>query len=536
MGLMLDVSRNGVYLPDTLKQFILNSALMGVNMLMLYTEDTYEVPGQPFFGYLRGRYTQKELQDLDQYADALGVEMIPVLKPWTLEQILQWRPTQLRDTATVLLAQTPETYTLLEQMIAAATAPFKSKRIHVGMDEAHGIGSGQFRRLFGEKRPFDILNAHLRCVRNICRKQGLHPMIWSDMYFRIGSKTNSYYDEESVIPREVVKAIPRDVQLVYWDYYHLDTAFYEKWITRHRDMGTEPIMAGGIYTWNRFWTNLPWTFNATSACMQACRKTRLREVFMTMWGDDGAEHNLFSALPGVQFFAEYVYADQPDMRRMRTDFRAICQADFDTFVLASELDAPGYLSKQRQQQKLLNATNSKPLLWQDPLLSIIDPQITDPKRLARHYSELATKLARVARTGGQNSHLRHPVLLAQALSIKVTLRRNLAAAYRSGNRTALKKIADTDLPKLRRIVRQLWRTHRDYWMKNCKPHGWETIERRYGGLLARLDGLGERLDDYLARRITTIPELTEKLEPIWLQVGEYITIQYARSVTPSCIK
>ena len=47
---MLDVSRNGVYLPDTLKQFILNSALMGVNMLMLYTEDTYEVPGQHFRG------------------------------------------------------------------------------------------------------------------------------------------------------------------------------------------------------------------------------------------------------------------------------------------------------------------------------------------------------------------------------------------------------------------------------------------------------------------------------------------------------
>ena len=258
---------------------------------------------------------------------------------------------------------------------------------------------------------------------------------------------------------------------------------------------------------------------------------------MTMWGDDGAEHNLFSALPGVQFFAEHVYADQPDMNRMQTDFRAICQADFDTFVLASELDTPGYLHQKRQQQKLLDATNlSKTLLWQDPLLSIIDPQITNPQRLARHYRELAMKLARVARTGGQNSHLRHPVLLAQALAIKVMLRRDLAAAYRSGNRAALKKIADTDLPKLRRTVRQLWRTHRAYWMKHCKPHGWETVERRYGGLLARLDGLAERLDDYLAQRITTIPELTEKLEPIWPQAAEYITQRFARIVTPSCIK
>ncbi len=536
MGLMLDVSRNGVYLPGTLEQFILQSALMGLNMLMLYTEDTYEVPGHPFFGYLRGRYTARELRALDRYAGALGVEMIPCIQTLGhLEQILQWPAySACRDTDKVLLAQAPCTSQLLEEMIAAAAAPYQSKRIHIGMDEAHGIGSGRFRKLFGEKRPFDILNRHLRSVRNICRNQGLRPMIWSDMYFRLGSKINSYYDENSVIPREVTKAIPRGVDLVYWDYYHHDTAFYEKWIARHRAMGAEPVMAGGIYTWSRFWTALPWTFNVTQACMQACRKTRLREVFMTMWGDDGAEHNLFSALPGVQFFAEHVYAGQPDPARMRTDFRAICRADFDAFVQAAELDAPGYL--RRQPVSLSAANLSKALLWQDPLLAIIDPQVSDPPRLARHYRELAPRLARAAKAAGLNAHLRHPALLARALAIKVMLRRNLAAAYRTDNRAALKKIADTDLPELRRTVRQLWRAHRAYWLAYCKPHGWETVERRYGGLIARLDSLAERLDEYLARRTSAIPELDEKLEPIWPKLAEHIVVHYPRGASPSCIK
>ncbi len=441
MGLMLDVSRNGVYLPGTLEQFILQSALMGLNMLMLYTEDTYEVPGHPFFGYLRGRYTVRELQALDQYAGALGVEMIPCIQTLGhLEQMLQWPAYgNFRDTEKVLLAQAPHTYQLLEQMIAAAAAPYNSKRIHIGMDEAHGIGSGRFRKLFGEKRPFDILNRHLRRVRNICQTRGLRPMIWSDMYFRLGSKTNSYYDETSVIPREVAKAIPRGVDLVYWDYYHHDAAFYEKWIARHRAMGAEPVMAGGIYTWSRFWTALPWAFNATKACLQACRKTRLREVFLTMWGDDGAEHNLFSALPGVQFFAEHVYAGQPDPARMRTDFRAICRADFDAFVQAAELDAPGYL---RRQPVSLSAAN----LQQSPV-SVIPCSLSSIRRLptCRAWPGIiaensrASLLASAAKAAGLNAHLRHPALLARALAIKVMLRRNLAAAYRTDNRAALKK-------------------------------------------------------------------------------------------------
>lgn len=64
-GLMADCSRNAVLSVDTVKKFIRQMALMGLDTLMLYTEDTYEVLGEPYFGYMRGRYTQKELSELD---------------------------------------------------------------------------------------------------------------------------------------------------------------------------------------------------------------------------------------------------------------------------------------------------------------------------------------------------------------------------------------------------------------------------------------------------------------------------------------
>ena len=168
LGVMVDVSRNGVLTPDAVKALLRRCALMGLNMVMLYTEDTYEVPGEPFFGYLRGRYTQEELHDLDDYAAALGIEMVPCIQTLAhLEQILQWPAyREYRDTHGVILAEEERTYELVEKMIAAATAPFRSKRIHLGMDEAHGIGTGRYRQRHGEKRPFDILNEHLARVRD----------------------------------------------------------------------------------------------------------------------------------------------------------------------------------------------------------------------------------------------------------------------------------------------------------------------------------------------------------------------------------
>ena len=214
----------------------------------------------------------------------------------------------------MLTAEEEPTYALLEKMIVAASQPFRSKRIHIGMDEAHGIGTGRYKAKHGEKRPFDVLNTHLVHVRKICAKLGLKPMIWSDMYFRLGSKNNDYYDKEWSIPPEVVRDIPKDVELVYWDYYHTEQAFYEEWIERHRKLGSEPLMAGGVWSWNHFWAALPWSFACTDACMNACKAKNLKQVFVTMWGDDGMECDVFSTLPGIQYFAEHAFSTTRSIR------------------------------------------------------------------------------------------------------------------------------------------------------------------------------------------------------------------------------
>ena len=62
-GTQIDCSRNAVMNVDAVKRWIDLTAAMGHNTLMLYTEDTYEVPEYPYFGYMRGRYSFEELKN-----------------------------------------------------------------------------------------------------------------------------------------------------------------------------------------------------------------------------------------------------------------------------------------------------------------------------------------------------------------------------------------------------------------------------------------------------------------------------------------
>ena len=91
-GVLLDCSRNAVMKPEEVKKLILFLEKAGYNCLELYTEDTYELEGEPRFGYLRGRYTKAELKELDAFGKEHGVELIPCIETLGhLEKIFEWK-------------------------------------------------------------------------------------------------------------------------------------------------------------------------------------------------------------------------------------------------------------------------------------------------------------------------------------------------------------------------------------------------------------------------------------------------------------
>src|SRR5690606_625701 len=111
LGAMFDASRNGVLRVESMEYLLRRMALMGLNLVMLYTEDTYEVPGHPYFGYMRGRYTYDELKRIDDYAYQFGIEVVPCIQTLAhLARALQWDAfAPLRDTEDILLAGSDRT-------------------------------------------------------------------------------------------------------------------------------------------------------------------------------------------------------------------------------------------------------------------------------------------------------------------------------------------------------------------------------------------------------------------------------------------
>ena len=117
-GVMIDCSRNAVMTVNSFKKMVDILSDLGYNTIRLYTEDTYEVDDEPYFGYLRGRYTKEELKEMDGYAKSKGIELIPCIQTLahlgTLFKYEEYKP--INDIDNILLVENERTYTLIENM------------------------------------------------------------------------------------------------------------------------------------------------------------------------------------------------------------------------------------------------------------------------------------------------------------------------------------------------------------------------------------------------------------------------------------
>ena len=507
LGVMFDCSRNAVMNISYLKKWLRQLALMGYNMAMLYTEDTYKLPDEPFFGYLRGGYSLEEMQEIDVYAAKLGIEMIACIQTLGhLGQILQWDYyNSIKDTEEVLLVDEPRTYELIEKMLNFWSNAFSSRRIHIGMDEAHDLGRGRFLDKFGYQNTFDIFNRHLSKVSKLCANYNFKPIIWSDMYFRMGNDTNEYYREDTVIPDSAKKAIPDDIDLVYWDYYHKDAEFYENWIKHHRELGHEPLMASGIWTWARLWYDHNLTKATVTPCLEACSKLKLKEVLFTIWGNEGAYCDFDSAMTGLCYAAELSFNSEANPCILERRFKAICHASYEAYIRAADIHLDTVADDQ-----------SVKLIWDDPLLAIAENDFKqkNPNAMTELYETYQKIKLDLENYGvSKNDNLIHAVKILDLLIAKIDFRQKLIKAYSpSYSRKAIEEIINLHVPQIIKTIEQFLDSLRTQWMRRNKPFGFETLQIRFFGLIGRYKEVAQRLNELLEGKIDSISELDEKIE------------------------
>lgn len=505
-GVMLDCSRNSVLTVETIKKYIRLLAALGMNTLMLYTEDTYEVPQYPYFGAWRGRYERRELEELADYAQLFGIEMIPCIQALAhLKNVLRWPAMEgLQDTDDILMADEDAVYDFLRECIRNASAPFHTRRIHLGMDEAWSLGLGKYLHKNGYHTRAEIMSRHLERVTAICRELGLEPMIWSDMYLRMNSAHNEYYDVPLDSDLSGAVRPPEGVTLVYWDYYHEDSEFYRQYIRMHHQLSGQMIFAGGGWVWNGTAPNLRLAERTTDAAMCACREAGVKEAVCTMWQDDGAETPMAAGLTSIVRFAEHGFSDKtPEEERLREQFEFLTRTSYEAFLMLGDFDGvPGGAEYDNP---------SKYLLYQDVLLGLFDGQIQNWDA-SEYYGKLRDRLMGLRRdvtVSDADRVLELYIQLADLLSVKADMGKRLYAAYREGSREEIGRLAVQELPVCIKKLEAYHACREDIWNRESRIFGYEVLDIRLGGLKTRLESAQKRLLAWASGQLERLPELEE---------------------------
>lgn len=513
-GAMLDCSRNAVPRVATVKKYIRDLASLGMNTMMLYTEDTYQVEGEAYIGAFRGRYSYEEMKECDDYAALFGIELVPCIQALAhLHTVLRYsRYEEIRDTEDILLVGSEAVYELLDRMIASASKPFRSRRIHLGMDEAHSLGLGKYLEKNGYCDRFEIMNSHLKRVGEICEKYQLEPMIWSDMYFRLSSPTGDYYDLKEDSDLSQSPKPPETMGLVYWDYYHDSKEYYHNYFRLHKQLAPKLLFAGASWTWNGIAPNLSKMFAVSQAALTACQEDNVREVICTFWQDNGGETPLEAGNTALALFAEYGFSSEVSQESVQEWVDFLWNDSYRGYLLLDRFDTmPGTLA--------LNAGAANPskfLLYQDVLLGLFDEQVRG-MGLSVYYGNLARDLEHfLEEHPGAGNLFRYYAACARFLSCKAEIGIDITAAYRRGEKEKLRFLCGEGLSQCGALLSELREYREKLWFQECKPFGYEILDIRLGGLQTRIESAKRRIGQYLTGTLERIEELEEERLPYFI--------------------
>lgn len=500
-GVMLDASYEGMLTVDSIKQYIDYMAAMGLNMLMLYTEDTYEVPKYPQMGYQRGRYTQAELREIDSYAKEMGVELIGCIQTLGhMSQVVKWADfADITENDALLLPGEERTYEFIEECIKTISENISSRRIHVGLDETFGLCEGRYKELHGESDPLEVYTDHICRVYDICKKYGLEPMMWSDCFFRFSMKNPGYgiqYSATEPINPRILEKVPKDMEMVYWEYEEQEQKIYDAIIKAHKPLGGNCIMATACWTWDGQLPYIDYTFKTQVPALRAAIDNGLETAFATLWASGGKSGDYFWTLPTLAIYGQYGYEGADTSYEAVSKLLKNCTGmDMEALKLCDPYHSPErfmfYFGERYVDCPVLINTVGR----------------TDNP--SDEYKEASEKM-RTYKSDKWDVLYGFAADLLELVSIKCELINKLQPAYASGDMEYLKKAANELIPRTLELLHSLREQRQTRWLEVQKPFGFGRINSTYGTAIAEMAYTKARLDSYVKGEVSSLDELNQE--------------------------
>lgn len=490
LGIMWDCSRNAVPKPETVKRQICSMVLAGYNYLELYTEETYELPDEPYFGYMRGRYKQEELCEIIDFAEIFKLEIVPCIQVLAhLKNLANWKPYyDHMDLEDILLVGDERTYALIRKMLIFCKETFRTDRINIGSDEAFRLGRGKYVDEFGYCPKEEVYLKHMKKVFSMCKELGLKPEFWAD----------AFYDTQKPV-NEVRPAFDGEQTAIYWDYYSVKKEYHVEKIKKIQEYTGRVSYAGGLWTWIGYAPDNAFSDKVTDAAFEAAQETGVDDILMTSWGNDGGECSIFTVIPSMWHAASIVYPTDVDYEKVIEELTGYTETEW---RLCDDLNTvtPGV-------ERMSNSV--KYLLSNDYLVGLLDANI--PKNAGARYAELYPQFRALAKKKSPYAYIfKVYAAMCKVLIKKATYGKELYEAYQRKDMGAIgAKLVE--LQEIQANAIQMYNEIRKYWMHENKGYGFEVIDVRIGGgLIARIDTVAKVLNDYIAGKTDVIYELEEE--------------------------
>ena len=357
-----------------LKRLIDYLAELDYNTLYMDFTAGFGIDNQPFFCYLKAKYTKEEFKEIDSYAKSKGITIIPTIQTLAhLFYLYRWpKNHQLFDIDDILMVGNQKVYELIDDMIRTMSENFSSKIIHLGMDEAFRLGRGKYYDKNGPVERLEIMNSHLDKVLEICKKYEVTPEIWADMYITMayGNYNNTTATVDRV--KDVRDSLPKDLKLHYWDYYSTRKEHYFTGIDRMQSITDNIAFDGGIWNYISFVPDNEYSIKATEAAFDACYERGIKEVSVTIWAGDTGETSIWSIMPSIVAASEFAKGNH-DMDKIKARFEQLMGIEFDAFMSIEAISK--VKSRDEENPDKLPTSACKYLLYNDPFVGIYDSTV-----------------------------------------------------------------------------------------------------------------------------------------------------------------
>lgn len=514
-GVMLDVSRNGVLRKEELFSFIDFLSKLGYDTLELYSEDIYQIEGEPYFGYLRGGYSINDLKEIDSYCKTKNIELIPCIQ--TLAHFTN--PSKLSsfvpmlDIDDILNVDDPKVYEFIDKLIGSVRKAFSSKYLNIGMDEAYHLGRGEHIRKYGYESQNSLMLRHLDKVAKIASKYGFECHMWGDMFVRMAN--DGVYLEKlpdfNVLSKMKFE-VPTNVELAYWDYGHVDTSIYDHMFKFYRNFNRDLWFVGAGYSWRGFCPQNEAALEIEKSSFISMKNNNVENYLLTLWGDNGKECSFYECLPTI-FAAKEFALGIYDLEQIKKDFSKELGLNFDDFIL---LDKPNRISKNNEKILPINST-SKCLFYQDPLMGVFDKDLEELDFI--DYEKIAKEIKEASFRNKPYSYVFDMVSsLCNFLSKKAYLGIKIHKYYKEKNIAELSNLLN-EIDKSIEYLQEFMTAFETLWTKENKPFGYEVQCARFGGVKNRLEYAKRKIKMYIDGEISSIEEVETPLLPYFRNEG-----------------